>query len=121
MKYAKFKALRMIKIPPKCKRFLWDTCLIALFIATWGLISISPWWYPSDMTPLQILGVGAAIFAVAFILTSIVQWAFRRLKRPMKRRKVKITYDSRGGRCDRERLGYVSAETICEIGRRCTK
>ncbi len=117
MKTGKSADLRIARLPQEWRRAILDNLYISLFAAVWGLISLSPWWYPSDMTPLQILGVGVVIFTVAFILTPIVQWAFRRLKRPLKQRKVRITYDSRGGRCDRERLGYISAKTICDISK----
>ncbi len=107
MKYAKFSALRMIKVPLRWRRILWNGCLTALFCSTWGLIALSPWWYPSDMTPLEICGIGAAIFAAVFVLSPIMQWAVRRVKRPLKQRRIKMKYDPRGGKCDRERLGYI--------------
>ncbi len=116
MKYAKFLALRMIKITSHHKRVFRDACLISLFISTWGLIILSPWWYPSSMTPIEIFGVGAAIFSVALFLSPLVRLAIRRVNRPLRAHNVKITYDSHGMHSDSERLGYISAGTICKIG-----
>lgn len=95
-----------------------DIIYAALFVSVWSMLSISPWWYVAEyMTPGRVIGLWTAIFAAALLLCPLVMRVYRKLKRP-RRKKVRVTYDSRGRRTDREHLGYISADTICEICRR---
>lgn len=87
---------------------------------TVAVISMGLWWYtvPSDVVATVVI-LGALILMV---LITTVRELFRAYERtlPRKRRRIRMRYDSRGMHTDNQRLGYVSAETIREVCRRCT-
>lgn len=87
---------------------------------TVAVISMGLWWYtvPSDVVATVVV-LGALILMVLITTARELLEAYERTL-PKKRRRIRMKYDSRGMHTDSQRLGYVSAETIREVCRKCT-
>ena len=85
-----------------------------------GVITSCGMWYytvPSCVV-FAVSAFTMCLLTIAVTAARELLEAYERTLPRMKRRNVRIKYDSRGMHTDNQRLGYVSAETIREVCRR---